>query len=191
VPLEQLARRLQTELRADRGRCWLFAAAGEHNDTGDLAAHLGAIFAGQLGDTLLVDASLEHASLSQGLDAGDRPGMDEIIRHNKPWSSLVLPTAWPHLFLLPAGARVEAVSEPTEPWANVLAQAERRFRLVLVNGGAAASPICGAISRICDATFLVVRLGVTETHEARRAIADFRNRGARVLGTIATTAPTC
>jgi Mrp family chromosome partitioning ATPase len=189
VPLEQLVRRLRTELRADRGRCWLFAAAGEHHDTSDLVAHLGPLLAGQLGETLLIDATGEHGSLSLGLDAATKPGLSDIALHNRPWPSLLMPTAWPHLFLLPAGQQLASVSDSSEPWASLLAQAERRFRLVLIDGGPADAPLCGALSRLCDATYLVLRLGLTETSEARRAIAQFRSRGARILGTIATSAP--
>jgi len=191
VPLEQLARRMRSELRADAGRCWLLADAGQHNDSTELAAHLGAIFASQLGDVLLVDGNLECALLSAGMNVINRPGIAQTAMNGaKSWQNLIQPTAWEHLFLLPAGQMMADMPDPTAAWTEVLAQAERRFRLVLVDGGPATEAACKVFGRLCDATFVVVRLGLTEAREARQAMKQLRSSGARVIGSIATSVPT-
>lgn len=189
VPLEQLVRRMRTELRADNGRCWLLADAGQHHDSADLAAHLGPIFASQLGEVLLIDGSLDCALLSAGMSSLDRPGLAQVATGAKTWHSLIQPTAWQNLFLLPAGQIVGEMPDPTAAWTNMLSQAERRFRLVLVDGGAATDPSCKALGRLCDATYLVIRLGMTEARQARQAMQQLRAGGARVIGSIATSVP--
>lgn len=166
------------------------ASAGEHQDSSDLVAHLGALFASQLGDVLLVDASLDCAILSAGMNALDRPGLIQAGDGTRTWQNLILPTAWPHLYLLPAGQDVRDMADPTSAWTSLLAQAERRFRLILVDGGKADDQSCTTLSRICDATYLVIRLGVTEARQARQSLARLRNCGARVMGSIATSPST-
>jgi|GEM_PF-4591487 len=190
VPLEQLARRMRTELRADAGRCWLLADAGQHHDSTDLAAHLGAIFASQLGDVLLVDGNLDCALLSAGMNVIDRPGVAQAAMSGaKSWQNMIQPTSWQHLYLLPAGQMVADMPDPTAAWTEVLSQAERRFRLVLVDGGPATEAACKVFGRLCDATFVVVRLGLTEAREARQSMKHLRTSGARVIGSIATSVP--
>ena len=190
VPLEQLARRMRTELRADSGRCWLLADAGQHHDSADLAAHLGAIFASQLGDVLLIDGNLDCALLSAGMNVIDRSGIAQAaVSGSKGWQSMIQPTAWQQLYLLPAGQMVSEMPDATAAWTELLSQAERRFRLVLVDGGPATEAVCKVFGRLCDATFVVVRLGLTEAREARQAMQQLRSGGARVIGSIATSVP--
>jgi Mrp family chromosome partitioning ATPase len=109
--------------------------------------------------------------------------LEELLRGE---AAAALPTARENLFLLPAGNRTaDGNSGELTALAAPLAKWRGEFPLVLIDGGDALSEGATVLSRLCDATYLLVGLGAATTDSAREATRRFRAAGGRLLGCIA------
>ena len=155
-----------------------------------MLAHAAFALAEAGDEILLVDADFARGGLSKGLGNAHSPGLAEIVSQRREWREMLVATATEHLYLLPAGQLGLAnPAAAADELAKLLEQAERQFRIVLVDGGATGDLISQALARLCDATYFVIRLGSTDAPEAQSALERYRSLGARVLGCVATNVP--
>jgi Mrp family chromosome partitioning ATPase len=135
------------------------------------------------GPVLMLDANRARTSLTIQLQRTGAAGLEELLRGE---AAAALPTTREKLFLLPAGNRAtDGNAAELTALAAALAKWRGDFPLVLIDGGDALSEAATLLSRLCDATYLLVGLGAATTDSAREATRRFRAAGGRLLGCIA------
>jgi succinoglycan biosynthesis transport protein ExoP len=138
---------------------------------------------------LLIDGDLRRPALPQLFDIHETEGLSNALDEEEQANpiSLVRPTQFPGLYILPSGGIKGSVAKllHSDRLAMVIEIARREFDFVLVD----APPLLGLadariISRFTDGLILVCRAGrtsVDDLNEARRLLAE---DGTNILGTI-------
>ncbi|HZL91964.1 MAG TPA: hypothetical protein VFB96_26575 [Pirellulaceae bacterium] len=189
LPYRELADRLRQDLRLLAGRCLLFAGVGPASHADDVMPHVASLLAEDNAEVLLVDADFARAAMTVGFGAMKETGLGDLADAGSRGEELLLPTRLPNVSLLPAGRKALPDNlGVVDRVAQLLAKLEERFSLVMVDGGMHTGPLLPALARLCDATYLVVRLGATDARAATAALKTIRATGARVMGCVATSA---
>ena len=189
LPYRELADRLRQDLRLLPGRCLLFAGVGSASHADNVLPHVASLLAEDDAEVLLVDADFARAAMTVGFGALKETGLGDLTDAGSRAEELVLPTRLPNISLLPAGRKALPDNlGVVDRVAPLLAKLEERYSLVMIDGGAHTGPLLPALARLCDATYLVVRLGATDARAATTALKTFRGTGARVMGCVATSA---
>jgi len=139
-------------------------------------------------ELVVVDADFRRAELTARLGVLAVRGTAQALLPACAWQEALRPTALAGVSLLP-GVASPAVPEErllkSYRWERLLADLQRRFRLVVVDGGSwpDVQEVPGA--SCCDSTYLLVTLGHTAYGRAAQAAAALRRQGARLSGCIA------
>lgn len=160
-------------------------------DTSETVTHVGTVLAGRhCGQILLIDADVAKKGLSSQWEFGDQPGLSSYLAGHDDWQALVRPTATSGLHFLPCGHDSYSPDDDTAGrFAALIRELQLDYRYVIVNSADMESPLRAAVSRVCDATYLLVRLGVTTAADSARAATELRDAGARLIGCIVGGAP--
>ena len=186
-PLAELAARLRQDASKTGSRTLLLVGIGPESATHETALHVASLLAEEGGHVLLVDGDLARRQLSADLDDLQEPGLSNLAREAAVPGDLLRPTALQGLAFLPAGTeRFANLEESVGDLPRSLGQLAAKFDLVLVDGGRSGDPGTAALSRLCDATYVVVQLGAVQASQAQQSLRELRAGGARVLGCIAT-----
>jgi capsular exopolysaccharide synthesis family protein len=154
-----------------------------------LASNLALSLAFGSNRVLLLEADLRHPSLGRafGIDRNE-PGLSNFLLADAEIEDIIHFTDTPQLFFIPAGSIIS--SSPSE-----LLQAEKMKRLldslkedfdyVIVDS----PPTIGlsdslVLSKLTDATVLVVSSGITMQRDIVHAVKQLSNVGARLLGVV-------
>lgn len=190
-PYRELAERLKQDLRLLTGRCLLFAGVGPASHADDVLPFVARLLAEENQEVLLIDADFARAGLTIGLGGLKETGLGELMEAAGRGETLVLPTLLPNVSLLPAGRQsLPDAMGVVEQVTQLIARLAERHSLILIDAGRHSGPLAPALSRLCDATYLVVRLGATDARGASVALQSFRASGARVMGCVATSGAT-
>jgi Mrp family chromosome partitioning ATPase len=187
LPVRQLADRLLADLAEITGRSLLIAGIGSASETHEVVLETAAVLAEAGEPILIIDGDTAARVLTRELDLAQGWGLAELAQGEEPAEDPIRPLALSHLSVLPMGQA--SLSDPSAAGNRVstlIQSLEGSFKLVLIDGGRAGAG-SAALARMCDAAYFVVRLGQTHASEAERALHEFRESGARVLGCIATT----
>lgn len=186
-PLAELVARLRQDASKTGSRTLLLVGIGPESATHETALHVASLLAEEGGQVLLVDGDLARRQLSADLDDLQEPGLSNLARESANPADLLRPTAIQSLSFLPAGTeRFANLEESVGDLPRSLGQLAARFDLVLVDGGRSGDPGTAALSRLCDATYVIVQLGAVQASQAQQSLRELRAGGARVLGCIAT-----
>jgi Mrp family chromosome partitioning ATPase len=154
------------------------------------AAHLAARLARHgTRDVLLMDCNVTDKSLSDLFELRGKAGLTDVLHGRADAAECVTPTSIDGLFVLPAGrGDARQFDDVTRSVGNLLAQLKQRYRYVIASGDAqeAAGRV---IARLCDGTYVLVRLGQTEMEPAALTMQHLLEAGARVLGCVVVNAP--
>ena len=171
-------------------RSILLTDAGVNADRATIAANLAVALAAAGDATLLIDADLRRPAQHAIFGAPADEGVSTFLR-GRDGDLPIVPTAVPHLGLLPAG--------PTPPDPAALLAADR-FRILLALAREAAefvivdAPPVSAVSdalgvaAAVDGVLLIVHAGRTRRAEAQRAKEQLLRVGANLLGVVLTDA---
>ena len=140
--------------------------------------------------TLIVDCDLRKSKIASHLNIENSPGMADIIRGSTAIDATVQPTAYPNLFVLPAGdvERREVGELMGKPELHeIVAQLRPKYDYVLfdappVNSAADA----GMLGQAADGALLVVRMHKTHRESADRAIRLLHAANVTVAGLVLT-----
>ena len=139
---------------------------------------------------LLVDGRTRSRTLSQQLVSADAPGLAEALLEEENWADYVCATATPQLDFLPAGNGLLSICQPLEDRLTHLSiDWKASYDYVLIDGGDPNDVIPRLWCSMCDATYLLVTLGETETIAAKAAVTELRAYGARLLGCVVCAQP--
>jgi tyrosine-protein kinase Etk/Wzc len=142
-------------------------------------------------NVLLVDADTLWQRLTRTFELEGQPGLADVCLNRCSWNDVILPTTVAGFELLPAGTgRVggESLSESTGRLLALLDAWKGHFDLVLVDGGDLQSGLAAVVARMCQAVYVVVRLGRTPRRLAMKALQRLKAEGLAPRGCIATNA---
>ncbi len=150
-------------------------------------ANIGIVLAQTGARTLLVDLDMRKPALDDKFNCRGEKGMSSYLSGNSDLSSLIRPTAYPNLFILPAGFRppnpAELIgSDKMETGLKLLGE---YFKYVVVDS----PPVLAVtdalvISPLVDGVVLVVRGGATPKDVVRKAGGHLVGVHARILGAV-------
>lgn len=187
--LDELCGRIRAQLAPGIPPSLLFTSTDPaEGATGALVQLAEALTADRSVEVLTIDANLRRPDLSRMFEADRVAGLTEILRNGVTRNDLVLRTPLPGVRVLPAGFDRESVwdSAAEANFAALLLDLKRRFDLILIDAAAVSSTeVCG-LSRCCDATYVVVRLGKTCRWDAIAAVRHLQTSGGRATGAILT-----
>jgi hypothetical protein len=124
---------------------------------------------------IVVDAHPDHPALATRLGVSAQPGLRDVLARQTPLAWSLQETIQPNLAVLTAG-------KPTAAWngdelPGVLELLRGRADWVLVDAGAwEESPTAAAVAEVCDAVYLVHRLGARDTSPLQTAILEATGR---------------
>ncbi len=154
------------------------------------AAHLAARLARHgTRDVLLMDCNVTDKALSDLFELRGKAGLTDVLHGRADAAECVTATSIDGLHVLPAGrGDARQFDDVARSIGQLLAQLKQRYRYVIASGDAqeAAGRV---IARLCDGTYVLVRLGQTEMEPAALAMQHLLEAGARVLGCVVVNAP--
>lgn len=136
---------------------------------------------------LLVDADLRRGMLHKQFAAADSPGLAEALEEELPWTSAVVPTSVPNLFLLPRGKIPrhpgDLFMKPAMKTLVDEAKAQYEF-IVFDTPPVMAADDVSNLAPYVDGVIMVVRSSFTSARVARAALDLLYLRKAKVLGLV-------
>jgi Mrp family chromosome partitioning ATPase len=164
----------------------MFASVTEGEYTSVTLASLAVVLAGRTGDPIVaVNADFRDPALANRLGIRADQGLADALATGADLGELVRKTSVDGLSVLPWG-RPPAAGFSLDPAKldPVLQSLRRQFRLVLLDAPCVMHPAIAPISRLCDGTYLLVKLGRTGRNAARRAVRLVDRCGGRPLGCV-------
>lgn len=156
----------------------------------DVAGLLARELAQQQMQTLIVDADGEQRVLSQRFAATGALALSDVVVDGLTPRRAILKSLIPGLEVMPYGTATP--TRRTVEFSQVRALIDgllSTHTYVIVSAGGTRDVLSRWLARCCDATYLVVRLGLAEHKEVTEAVDYWTNAGARILGAIATAVP--
>lgn len=137
--------------------------------------------------TLLIDGDLRRGAIREAFGISSRIGFAEVLKQEVNWREVVVPTAYPNLFVLPRG---KTLSQPSEHLLRdstdlLLKELYHHYDYIIIDS----SPVLAAddttsLAPKIDATLFVVRLGYTSARLTRKSLELLYNRQVNVPGVI-------
>lgn len=183
--------------RSDRPiRSVLLADTGSGDVTGEAAANIGASFALNGDDTVLIDLDAANPVLHEILGTPGSPGLIEWLSRSQDSESAVSiqPTGVDRLSLIPVGVRGDATSQASladlmtdRSCDRLIADLGASAQYTLFHGSVApVSSQALTVAAHVDGVVLIVRSGATRRTDAQRAKEALERVGANLLGVILT-----
>jgi succinoglycan biosynthesis transport protein ExoP len=137
--------------------------------------------------TLLIDGDLRRGSLRETFGISSKIGFSEVLKQEVSWREVVVPTAYPNLFLLPRGKTLGQPSEHLlrDSTDTLLKEIYNHYDYIIIDS----SPVLAAddstsLAPKIDATLFVVRLSYTSARLTRKSLELLYNRQVNVPGVI-------
>jgi len=137
--------------------------------------------------TLLIDGDLRRGALREAFGVSSKIGFSEVLKQEVNWQEVILPTAYPNLFLLPRG---KTLGQPSEHLLRdstdaLIAEMYNHYDYIIIDS----SPVLAAddstsLAPKIDATLFVVRLSYTSARLVRKSLELLYNRQVNVPGVI-------
>lgn len=170
-----------------RPKTLLITSAVPNEGKSTISANLAITFALSGAKTLLIDGDLRRGAQREAFDISSRIGFAEVLKGEVNWQEVVVPTAYPSLFVLPRG---KTLSQPSEHLLRdstdrILQEIYHHYDYIIIDS----SPVLAAddttsLAPKIDATFLVVRLSYTSARLTRKSLELLYNRQVNVPGVI-------
>jgi polysaccharide biosynthesis transport protein len=137
--------------------------------------------------TLLIDGDLRRGGIREAFGISSRLGFSEVLKQEVNWREVVIPTTFPHLFILPRG---NTLSQPSEHLLRdstdqLLKDLYQNYDYIIIDS----SPVLAAddttsLAPKIDATLFVVRLAYTSARLTRKSLDLLYDRQVNVPGVI-------
>ncbi len=170
-----------------RPKTFLITSAVPNEGKSTISANLAITMALSGARTLLVDGDLRRGALRETFGISSKIGLSEVLQQEVNWREVVVPTAYPSLFMLPRGKALGQPSEhllrdSTDP---LLKELYDQYDYIIIDS----SPVLAAddstsLAPKIDATLFVVRLSYTSARLTRKALELLYNRQVNVAGVI-------
>ena len=170
-----------------RPKTFLITSAVPNEGKSTVSSNLAITMALSGARTLLIDGDLRRGAIREAFGISSKIGFSEVLKQEVNWREVVVPTAYPSLFVLPRGepfrsrASICCANRPT----NLLKEMYSTFDYILIDS----SPVLAAddttsLAPKIDATIFVVRLGYTSARLTRKGLELLYDRQVNVPGVI-------
>jgi polysaccharide biosynthesis transport protein len=170
-----------------RPKTFLITSAVPNEGKSTISANLAITMALSGARTLLIDADLRRGALREAFGISSKIGFSEVLKQEVNWSEVVVPTAYPTLFVLPRGKTLSQPSEHLlrESTEALLKEIYNYYDYIVIDS----SPVLAAddttsLAPKIDATIFVVRLSYTSARLTRKALDLLYSRQVNVPGII-------
>jgi polysaccharide biosynthesis transport protein len=170
-----------------RPKTFLITSAVPSEGKSTVSANLAITMALSGARTLLIDADLRRGALREAFGISSKIGFSEVLKQEVNWQEVVVPTAYPSLFVLPRG---KTLSQPSEHLLRdstdaLLKEIYSYYDYIIIDS----SPILAAddttsLAPKIDATLFVVRLSYTSARLTRKSLELLYSRQVNVPGVI-------
>ncbi|MGI9087928.1 MAG: polysaccharide biosynthesis tyrosine autokinase [Chthoniobacterales bacterium] len=170
-----------------RPKTLLITSAVPNEGKSTISANLAITFALSGAKTLLIDGDLRRGAQREAFDLSSRIGFSEVLKGEVNWQEVVVPTAYPNLFVLPRG---KTLSQPSEHLLRdttdrLLQEIYHHYDYIIIDS----SPVLAAddttsLAPKIDATLFVVRLSYTSARLTKKSLELLYNRQVNVPGVI-------
>jgi len=170
-----------------RPKTFLVTSAVPNEGKSTISANLAITFALSGARTLLIDGDLRRGALREAFGLSSKIGLAEVLKQEVNWREVVVPTAYPNLFMLPRG---RTLSQPSEHLLRdstdaLLKEMYHQYDYILIDS----SPVLAAddttsLAPKIDATLFVVRLAYTSARLTKKGLELLYSRQVNVPGVI-------
>jgi polysaccharide biosynthesis transport protein len=170
-----------------RPKTLLVTSAVPNEGKSTISANLAITFALSGARTLLIDGDLRRGAIREAFGISSRIGFAEVLKGEVNWQEVVVPTAYPSLFVLPRG---KTLSQPSEHLLrdstdNLIKEMYQQYDYIIIDS----SPVLAAddttsLAPKIDATLFVVRLSYTSARLTKKSLELLYNRQVNVPGVI-------
>ena len=170
-----------------RPKTILITSAVPNEGKSTISANLAITFALSGAKTLLIDGDLRRGAQREAFDINSKIGFSEVLQGDVNWQEVVVPTAYPSLFVLPRG---KTLSQPSEHLLRdstdrLLQEIYNHYDYIIIDS----SPVLAAddttsLAPKIDATLFVVRLSYTSARLTKKSLELLYNRQVNVPGVI-------
>jgi succinoglycan biosynthesis transport protein ExoP len=170
-----------------RPKTFLITSAVPNEGKSTISANLAITMALSGARTLLIDSDLRRGALREAFGLSSKIGFAEVLKQEVNWREVVVPTAYPNLYLLPRG---KTLSQPSEHLLRdstdvLLKEIYHYYDYILIDS----SPVLAAddttsLAPKIDATIFVVRLAYTSARLTKKGLELLYNRQVNVPGVI-------
>jgi succinoglycan biosynthesis transport protein ExoP len=170
-----------------RPKTFLITSAVPNEGKSTISANLAITFALSGARTLIIDADLRRGALREAFGISSKIGFSEVLKQEVNWREVVVPTAYPNLFILPRG---RTLSQPSEHLLRdstdaLLKEIYHQYDYILIDS----SPVLAAddttsLAPKIDATLFVVRLSYTSARLTKKGLELLYGRQVNVPGVI-------
>jgi polysaccharide biosynthesis transport protein len=176
----------------DRPRVLVLTSASPKEGKTTVTSNLAIALAEIRHNVLLIDADLRRPRLHSIFSVSNDKGLSDKLIEDQPidvagLEAVCLPTAIPHLYVLPSGGSRHSASSLVHSTRlpELLKLARERFDTVIIDTPPMATiSDARVVARFADAVILVVRSGATTRDAALLAKRRFAEDGIEVLGSI-------
>ena len=126
---------------------------------------------GMEGNVLVVDANFRNPDMARWLAVAPAWRLPDVLAGAADWATAVQTTAHAGVSLLPGGtdAQGRGPAGMCKAWASLLRELAGHYDLVVVDASSLAHRGTVQLAAVCDATYLVVRLGEGSPADASRS----------------------
>ena len=170
-----------------RPKSFLVTSAVPNEGKSTVSANLAITMALSGAKTLLIDCDLRRGALRERFGITSKIGFSEVLKQEVNWREVVVPTAYPTLFVIPRGKTLSQPSEHLlrESTDALLREIYDHYDYIIIDS----SPILAAddttsLAPKIDATLFVVRLSYTSARLIKKALELLYNRQVNVPGVI-------
>jgi succinoglycan biosynthesis transport protein ExoP len=170
-----------------RPKTFLITSAVPSEGKSTVSANLAITMALSGARTLLIDGDLRRGALREAFDISSKIGFSEVLKQEVNWREVVVPTAYPTLFVLPRG---KTLSQPSEHLLRdstdmLLREMYNEYDYIIIDS----SPVMAAddttsLAPKIDATLFVLRLSYTSARLSKKALELLYSRQVNVPGVI-------
>ena len=170
-----------------RPKTFLVTSAVPSEGKSTVSANLAITMALSGARTLLIDCDLRRGALREAFGISSKIGFSEVLKQEVNWREVIVPTAYPTLFILPRG---KILSQPSEHLLRdstdaLLKEIYHSFDYIIIDS----SPVLAAddttsLAPKIDATLFVVRLSYTSARLTKKALELLYGRQVNVPGVI-------
>jgi succinoglycan biosynthesis transport protein ExoP len=170
-----------------RPKSFLVTSAVPNEGKSTVSANLAITMALSGARTLLIDCDLRRGALRETFGITSKIGFSDVLKGEVNWREVVVPTAYPTLFVLPRG---KTLSQPSEHLLRdsteaLLHEIYGFYDYVIIDS----SPVLAAddttsLAPKIDATIFVARLGYTSARLVKKGMELLYNRQVNVPGVI-------
>ena len=170
-----------------RPKSFLVTSAVPNEGKSTVSANLAITLALSGARTLLIDCDLRRGALRETFGITSKIGFSEVLKQEVNWREVVVPTAYPTLFVIPRGKTLSQPSENLlrESTDALLREIYDHYDYIIIDS----SPVLAAddttsLAPKIDATLFVVRLSYTSARLIKKAMESLYNRQVNVPGVI-------